>query len=169
VCISFSQPFVLLRQNAYHTSQVHLSNTEVASFDDTIRLFPTNQASSDYNHLCQRLSKQPIFKAVADHSDDTAARASPQEAGLLEPYLELSIGCKLMILENIWTERGIVNGTQSRLFDIVWAPDSDPNKDNPDPPLCLLVGIPKSSYDGPTVEGFTWREAEYAVVPIYRS
>lgn len=106
---------------------------------------------------------------LAVHSDDIAAKASVQEAGFLEPFLELSIGCKLMILENIWTERGIVNGTQCRLYDIVWSADSDPTKETPDQPFCLLVGIAKSTYDGPFVEEYTWHGNDYAVVPIYRS
>lgn len=74
-----------------------------------------------------------------------------------------------MILENIWTEHGIVNGTQCRLYDIVWSVDSDPMKESPDQPLCLLVGIPKATYSGPFVDEYVWRGADYAVVPIYRS
>jgi ATP-dependent DNA helicase PIF1 len=88
---------------------------------------------------------------------------------MLEPYLELSIGCKLMVLENIWTERGIVNGTQCRLFDIVWPEDSDPRKQDPDQPLCLLIDLPVASYTGPSVKEYDWNGEQYAVVPIYRS
>jgi ATP-dependent DNA helicase PIF1 len=113
------------------------------SFDDAIRLYPTNQAATDFNHQCQRLSKQPVLRVLADHSDPITVRASVQEAGLLEPFLELSIGCKLMLLKNIWTERSIVNGTQCRLYDMVWPRDSDPTKDKPDQPLYLMVSVPK--------------------------
>lgn len=111
-----------------------------------------------------------MFKALADHSDKVAKEASVSESGMLEPYLELSIGCKLMILENIWTERGIVNGTQCRLYDIVWPEDTDPTKeDDPDQPLCLLVGVPRMSYTGPYITVYSWRGIDYAVIPIYRS
>lgn len=88
---------------------------------------------------------------------------------MLENYLELSIGCKLMILENIWTECGIVNGTQCRLYDIIWAPGTNPMKDPPDQPFCLLVAVPKQDYNGPIVEQFVWRQTAFAVIPIYRS
>lgn len=74
-----------------------------------------------------------------------------------------------MVLENVWTERGIVNGTQCRLYDIVWGQDADPSKDPPDQPFCLLVAVPKRDYTGPYVEQFTWRSTEYAVVPLYRA
>ena len=88
---------------------------------------------------------------------------------MLEQYLELSIGCKLMVLENLWTERGIVNGTQCRLYDIVWSEGSQLNQDKPDQPLCLLVSVPKDSYSGPFVEEYSWRTRDYVVIPIYRS
>lgn len=148
---------------------MNLPNAEISGFDDAIRLYSTNQAATSFNHQCQRLSRQPVFKVIADHSDPIAAKAGVQEAGFLEPFLELSIGCKLMILENIWTERGIVNGTQCRLYDIVWPEDTDPSKEEPDQPLCLLVGVPKSSYSGPFVDEYVWRGRDFAVVPIYRS
>jgi ATP-dependent DNA helicase PIF1 len=111
----------------------------------------------------------PVFKVLADHSDKIAERADASDANQLESYLELSIGCKLMILENIWTERGIVNGTQCRLFDIVWPEDSDPCKEQPDQPLCILIGIPISIYTGPSVQEYLWNDEPYAVVPVYRS
>ena len=108
--------------------QFNLSQREISGFDDAIRLYPSNQLAHSFNHRCQRDSGQPIFKALASHSDnDVAAKATVQEAGMLEQYLELSIGCKLMVLENLWTERGIVNGTQCRLYDIVWSEGSQLN------------------------------------------
>lgn len=143
---------------------------EAAAFDDAIRLYPTNKATREFNHASQRRSGQPVFKVLADHSDASiAAKATAAEAGQLESYLELSIGCKLMILENIWTERGIVNGTQCRLYDIVWADGLNPSKENPDQPFCLLVAVPQQDYSGPTVERFFWRNSEYVVIPLYRS
>ena len=104
----------------------------MASFEDAIRLYATNDATNKYNHDSQRSSGQPIFKVLTDHSDPIAANASTAEAGHLDAYLDLSIGCKLMILENIWIERGIVNGTQCRLYDIVWVNGSNPMNDPPD-------------------------------------
>jgi ATP-dependent DNA helicase PIF1 len=74
-----------------------------------------------------------------------------------------------MVLENVWTERGIVNGAPCRLYDIVWSEDSDPTKEPPDQPVCLLVGIPRDTYCGPSIEECTWRGVVYSVVPIYRS
>lgn len=141
----------------------------MSHFDDAIRLYPTNKAANEFNHASQRRSGQPVFKVLASHSDTIAAKATTAEAGMLESYLELSIGCKLMILENIWTERGIVNGTQCRLYDVVWADGSNPLKDEPDQPFCLLIAVPKQDYSGPTVEQFIWRGTGYAVVPLYRS
>jgi ATP-dependent DNA helicase PIF1 len=122
-----------------------------------------------FNHASQQRSRQPIFKVLAIHSDAIAAKATPIEAGRLEPFLALSIGCKLMVLENIWTERGIVNGTQCRLYDVVWPDGSNPTKDEPDQPLCLLIAVPKRNYTGPSIEQFTWRTTDYAVIPLYRS
>ncbi|XP_073287601.1 uncharacterized protein [Primulina huaijiensis] len=148
--------------------QANLSLSEIRSFEDAIRLYPTGAMVNEFNHGCQRDSKQPILKVSATHktTDAIAAAATGSQAGQLEAQLDLCIGCKLMILENLWTERGIVNGTQCRLYDIVWRPGTDPRKD---PPLCLLVAVPKESYGGPYVEEYSFRGLSYAVVPIFRS
>jgi hypothetical protein len=105
-------------------------------------MYSTNAATKNLNHQMQRSSQQPVFKVVADHSETAAEKATATEAGLLKPFLELSIGCKLMILENIWTERGIVNGAQCRLYDIVWPEDSDPTKETPTSPSAYSLVSP---------------------------
>lgn len=74
-------------------------------------------------------------------------------AGNLEANLLLCIGARVMLTRNIWTERGLVNGTLGTLRDIVWSPDS-PH----DAPFALLVEI--DDYNGSAVEG---------LVPIFRS
>lgn len=121
--------------------------------------------------MCQRESSSPVFKVVAHHKDDdsVAKRAESREAGGLEPNLELSIGCKLMLLENFWTERGIVNGTQCWLYDIVWPAGAEVNKEDPDQPLCLLVAVLRASYNGPFVAAGHVRGQEVLIVPVYRS
>jgi ATP-dependent DNA helicase PIF1 len=38
--------------------------------------------------------------------------------GNLHAKLRLSIGCRIMLLENVWVERGLVNGSLGTLRDI---------------------------------------------------
>lgn len=140
----------------------------MASFEDAIHLYHRTIDVDQFNHRCQRDSGQPVIKVRAIHpnNDRVAAEATASEAGHLEAELALSIGCKLMILENIWTERGIVNGTECRLYDIVWPEHAEPRADQP---LCLLVAVPKGNYHGPWIETYTWKGHEYSVIPIYPS
>ena len=86
---------------------------------------------------------------------------------MLEPFLKLSISYKLIILENLQTERSIVNSTQCRLYDIVQPKSTRLDQDQLDQLLCLLVSVPKDNYSSPFVNKYTQRDKAYAIIPIY--
>lgn len=132
-----------------------------------ITFFPTIASAKNFNDKRLRDGGQPVLIVRATHlaSDRIAPTLSAPEAGSLEPILKLSIGCRLTILENIWTENGIVNGLQCQLYDISWAEGSNTKRD---PPTVLLVALPARTCDGSALESFVSKGQPFAVAPIYR-
>jgi hypothetical protein len=58
--------------------------------------------------------------------------------------ISLSINCRIILCENIWTKQGLVNGSLSTVRDIVWALKKNAKRD---PSLALLVHF--NNYNGP--------------------
>jgi ATP-dependent exoDNAse (exonuclease V) alpha subunit len=69
-----------------------------------------------------------------------------EEAGNLHKAFPVCLGARVMLTENLWTERGLVNGALRTVRDITWAAGDDPTKDLP---LALIVAFDK--YQGPTI------------------
>ena len=58
-----------------------------------------------------------------------------------------SLGCRVMLTANLWTENGLVNGSLGTILDIVWEEGKDPSKDLP---LAIMVDF--DGYKGPFFE-----------------
>ncbi|KAF7137061.1 hypothetical protein CNMCM5793_006912 [Aspergillus hiratsukae] len=109
---------------------------EVPLFRDAIRIYPFKGQVETYNHDRLRDSRQPVIRIQAVNTGRGAAKASTDEAGGLSQQIELSIGCRVMLNSNLWTEAGLVNGAFSTVHDIIWAAGSDVRKE---PPNAILV------------------------------
>ena len=136
---------------------------EVGGFEDAVRIYPRKDDVREYNRTKLRDLRRPVIKINALHEGKDAEKASTEEGGNLPATLLLSIGARVMLLENIWTERGLVNGAFGVVRDIVWrAEDGDPRHN---PPFALLIKF--DNYSGPSL--VTTSEDTDIIVPIFLS
>ncbi|KAL1974029.1 hypothetical protein VTN31DRAFT_5589 [Thermomyces dupontii] len=110
------------------------------AFNDALRIYFTKERVRQHNEDRLRALGQPVLSISAVHEGNWASQASEDEAGNLHAYLCLSLRCQFMLTENIWVERGLVNGAIGTLEDIVWPPDTvDPRSQQP---MALLIHFP---------------------------
>ena len=123
-----------------------------------VHLFPTNDKVNDHNMSKLAAQGQPVAILQAINSDKKAAKASKKLAGGLDNMLCLCVGASVMLTQNLWTVKGLVNGAVGTVVDFL-AADSTSSTDT------IVVDIPR--YRGPPLCGdeslrLTW-------VPIPRS
>jgi len=126
----------------------NLTMAEADAFADAVRLYPSKAAVKMYNHDRMRDLHTPVVKICAKDTGDRLASirnlASSDTAGLAE-HLPLSVGTRVMLSTNLWTERGLVNGALGTVRDIVWAAGATEFRTTP--PYVVLVEFDK--YEGP--------------------
>ncbi|KAH0826840.1 hypothetical protein AYO21_07253 [Fonsecaea monophora] len=130
---------------------------EIPTFDDAIHIYGKKQQVNEVNHARMRDLQQPVLKIMATHEGLKANEASSDAAGNLHAELPLALGTRIMLTENIWVERGLVNGALGTVRDIVWKADVDWRQE---PPLALIVQFDR--YEGPSLQN-------EGTVPIFRS
>jgi ATP-dependent DNA helicase PIF1 len=107
-------------------------------------------------------SKKPVLKVNALHRGPQAAEVSTEDAGNLHATLLLSIGCRIMSVENRWTERGLVNGAFGTAHDIIWKEGDSEARYRA--PFALLV-----KFDNCTGPEFLRTGNGDILVPIFKS
>ena len=65
--------------------------------------------------------------------------------GGLEPKLFLCLGARVMLTRNLWTEKGLCNGSMGTVLDIIYKEGDNP----PALPIAVLVQF-DDSYTGPS-------------------
>ena len=135
-----------------------LSTNKVASFNNTIQLYSTRATIGKYNTIQLHDLLQPVVVIKLVNTSIGARKVTPNQCDTIE-NLALYISAKVMLIQNIWVELGLVNGTTGIVKDVVWKGHADIKKDQPQ---LLLIAV--DGYNGPAL--FTWQDGK-KVVPIF--
>ncbi|THZ67222.1 hypothetical protein D6C85_07811 [Aureobasidium pullulans] len=139
-------------------SMALLSPADIRQFDDAIRIYNTNRQVDLLNHSRMRSANLPVLRIDATGSGQNWDQAASDESGELELTLFLSIGTRIMLIDNLSTATGAKNGTTGVVRHIEYATGKKPRQDLPQAILVELNG-----YTGPTIA----IAGGYNVVPIF--
>ncbi len=124
-----------------------------------VHLFPSNNQVNDHNLSTLQSKEQPVCVCVAINSDEKAAKASKKLAGGLDNVVHLCVGASVMLTQNLWTDKGLVNGSVGTVVDFIADASGDHKVD------VVVVDIPK--YRGPPLCGDEQERRTW--IPILRS
>jgi len=142
-------------------TKMEVGTVEVQRFANALRIFTTNRVVDEFNYQQLRDLQVPVISIEARHTGPRGARdASYEEAENLHKVVLLCQGAKIMLTQNIWVERGLVNGSRGVVHDIVWPAEADVFKELP---KALLVKF--EGYEGPAL--FIDDADGRPVVPIF--
>ncbi|XP_066922146.1 uncharacterized protein [Clytia hemisphaerica] len=125
------------------------------NFSNALKLSYGNKDVAENNFKALEKLNQPIARISALHNDKKAAKCSLDDMGGLAPTLLLSVGARVMLMRNLWTESGLCNGAMGTVCSIVF-------KDNETPPsFPIAVIVQFDQYSGPS-----FSELQQNLVPI---
>ena len=89
----------------------NLPQSEIALFETALWVYFTNSEVDQYNHDWLKACNQPIKKLKAQHTGPDADKADSDDADGLSAEFSFCLGARVMLMENLWTENGLVNGS----------------------------------------------------------
>ncbi|KAH0385989.1 hypothetical protein KCU92_g2920, partial [Aureobasidium melanogenum] len=141
-----------------------MTATEIASFDNALRLYFNREPVRRYNERRLTDARSPVLAIPAVNLPPTPAVASVQaeDAHNLEPELLLSIGCPVIVTENICKQAGVVNGSTGVVTGYRWHDEQDPAKTAPFAVMVKMDDFRGNAYHNLEVDGVANDE-----VPIF--
>ncbi|KAK3911536.1 ATP-dependent DNA helicase [Frankliniella fusca] len=125
---------------------------EVKKFDKAIRLFSTKEDVAKHNKkTLKELTDDagnlvPVAIIPAKHNGNGAKYGSEDKANGLPSELIMGRGARIMLKRNLWTKKGLVNGTMGTLVDILYDEDNEPPFGTPRILMCQF-----DNYKGPGI------------------
>lgn len=116
---------------------------DVSDFASAVHLYPIVEAVVEYNISQLRDLNRPIAIINAVHTGHNASRASSEDAGGLDLVIHLAQMARIMLIDNLWIEVGLVNGAVGTVISICYEHGRPPD-------LRLSVLIKFDKYTGPT-------------------
>lgn len=121
----------------------NLPADEAATFESALRLYATNDKVNKHNRRqLRKVKKRCTIHSV--NSGPGANDASADKAGGLQRKVYLGIGARVMLTSNLWTTKGLVNGSVGNVKAICFGGTDAP----PSMPACVVVHFPQ--YEGPS-------------------
>ncbi|KAK3923180.1 ATP-dependent DNA helicase [Frankliniella fusca] len=142
------EDYCVLRQRF----ESNVTFNEVKKFDKAIRLFATKEDVGKHNKkTLKELTDDagnlvPIAIIPAKHNGNGAKSASEDKANGLPNELIMGCGARIMLKRNLWTKKGLVNGTMGSLVDILYDEDNEPPFGTPRILMCQF-----DNYKGPGI------------------
>ena len=116
----------------------------LASFNSALKLSYGNKKVAELNFQALRNLNSPVVKINAAHNKAAAAKFSTDDMGGLVPSLFLSIGARVMLTRNLWTDAGLVNGSLGTIQNIIYSEEQMP------PLLPAVIIVQFDTYTGPS-------------------
>ncbi|KAK3918910.1 ATP-dependent DNA helicase [Frankliniella fusca] len=123
----------------------NMDTEEIESFNDAVHLFQHVKEAEICNKKKLLQLGKCIISIAAKNNNSYARCSSDDLACNLQNLLEITIGARVMLRSNLWTEGGLVNGCVGYVVDIVYCAEIDE-----DSPAIIMVKF--DSYYGPTLE-----------------
>jgi ATP-dependent DNA helicase PIF1 len=92
-----------------------LPPAERLQFATALHVTPTRKSVAEINSQVLLASAQPIVRVPARHLGGPAAIAANDNEGGLEREVCLALGAKVMLRRNLWTSKGLTNGTMGTI------------------------------------------------------
>ena len=121
---------------------------DLSVFSSALHLYPTVEAVVEYSVSQLRASGKPIATIKAVHTWPNASKAQADDANGLEAVTCLAHSAHVMLISNLWTDVGLVNGAMGTIQAICYRSGGPP-----DLPVAVMVHF--DQYIGPTLHDGT--------------
>jgi hypothetical protein len=112
---------------------------------ETVHIYFTNKEGSDHNVKALNDLRQPILRIDAEHDTASSKSKSSDLVNRLQPRFYLCRGAKCMLVHNLWTSKGLVNGSSGIIKDFVF---DTKNYTVGDSTLPLAIIVEFAEYNG---------------------
>ena len=118
---------------------------EKSYFKEAIRLFATNDDVKAFNEENLKELRQKISLIQGSYNCLKAQSAAPILVSGLEASIYLSVGCKVKLRMNHWTEKGLVHGALGYVENIIYKETHKPPEQIP-----KVIMVPFDNFTRPT-------------------